>query len=247
MVTTRGAGLALTLDPLALLRLLQLADSGFPTGAFAFSHGLEGMVAAGLVGGEAGIADLLALAVREGFAGVEGPAMCHAHRAALAEDAAALLTLDATAAALKPVLAFRSGSARVGRRLLESASPLLPAGERPAANALTAYHAAVTGGEAEGHYAVAFGAVMAAAGIAEDTALLTLGAGFAGNLAAAAVRLGVIGQNAAQRTLAALHPALLAACGRARALPVEEMGSFLPMADVAGLRQPTLPGRLFGS
>lgn len=237
----------LDLDPAGLLRLLQLADSGFPTGAFAFSHGLEGMVGAGLAKGEEGVAALLASAVREGFAGVEGPALCHAHRAALGGDDAGLVDLDAVVAALKPVPAFRSGSARVGRRLLEGAAPLLPAGEGPAAAAFAAFRAAVGEGRAEGHHAVAFAATMAAAGLAEEAALAALGAGFVGGLAAAAVRLGVIGQNAAQRTVAALHPELLAAAGRARALPIAEMGSFLPMADVAGLRQPLLPGRLFGS
>jgi hypothetical protein len=34
----------------SLLRLLQLTDSGFPTGASAFSHGLEVLTAAVLLG-----------------------------------------------------------------------------------------------------------------------------------------------------------------------------------------------------
>ena len=37
----------------ALLAALQLGDSAFPSGSFAFSWGLEGLVADGLVDGEA--------------------------------------------------------------------------------------------------------------------------------------------------------------------------------------------------
>ncbi|MDP9362684.1 MAG: hypothetical protein M3Q10_00380, partial [Chloroflexota bacterium] len=54
-------------DPAALLLLLQLADSAFPTGAFAFSHGLEGLLDAGLLRGEADVAAVLRVHVEEGL------------------------------------------------------------------------------------------------------------------------------------------------------------------------------------
>jgi urease accessory protein len=228
-------------DPLALLRLLQLADSGFPTGAFAFSNGLEGMVAAGLVRSEADLAEVLAAHVRESFGRVDGPLAGRAHRAAMADDLPAALNADALAAALKPVPVFREGSARVGRRLLASAAPLLtdPTLER--------YRAAVANGRARGSHPVAFGVVAAAAGVDEATAVLALGAQVASGVVAAAVRLGVVGQGAAQRLLAAAHPAILAAARAAPDLVDDDLGAALPVADAAGLRQPRLPGRVFSS
>lgn len=225
----------------AFLRLLQVVDSGFPTGAFAFSHGFEGLVDAGLVSGEVAVGAFVRAQIEEGLAGVEAPAMRHAHRFAAAADLAALLALDAEVSALKPVPAHRAASAKVGRRLLESATAVV-AGEMVAG-----YRASTATGQAVGHQAIAFGVVAQAAAIGEREGALALGAGFVGNLAAAAVRLGVIGQGAAQRIVAALQPAVIAAVAAAGEMPVAEMGGYLPLADVAGLRQPALTGRLFGS
>lgn len=229
------------IEPAALLRLLQLADSAFPTGAFAFSHGLEGLLDLGLLRGEADVAAVLRVHVEESLAGLEAPAARHAHRAAAAADLAALLRLDAELAARKPVPAFRAASARTGRRFLASTSGLV---DGPT---LGSFRGAVAAGLADGHHALAFAVVLEAAGLDEETTALTLAAGFLGNLAAAAVHLGTIGQTAAQRLVAALRPDLLAAVEHARAVPIAEMGAYAPLLDLAGLRQPALQGRLFGS
>src|SRR5829696_5303043 len=108
-------------DSRRLLRLLQLTDSGFPTGAFSFSHGLEGLVASGVVAGERDVAEVIAVNLREGFAGIECPAMTHAWRAARAGDLTGLVAIDVLVNAHKPIPVFRNGSVRTGRRLLESA------------------------------------------------------------------------------------------------------------------------------
>ena len=156
-------------------------------------------------------------------------------------DLAALLELDGLVDALKPVPAFRSGSVRTGRGLMRSAAGVVEGA------LLGAYRARVAASGTPGHHAVAFGAVMACAGVDESTASLALGISFVGGLTAAAVRLGIIGQGAAQRIVAGAHDAIAAAAARARDTPREDMGAFMPIVDVAGLRQPRLPGRIFAS
>lgn len=228
-------------DPATLLRLLQLADSGFPTGAFAFSHGLEGLAAAGRLRGEADVAAAIDAHLREGFAAVECPAMRHAFRAAAHGDLPLLAGIDRLLDACKPVPVFRDGSARVGRRLLESAAPLLDDGT------LAAWRREAAAGRTPGHHAVSFAVVMRAAGADEETAALLLGAGFVNGLAAAAVRLGAIGQVAAQRIVAQRQPAIARFAAGCREASLDDLGGYLPLIDIAGLRQPALAGRIFGS
>jgi len=227
-------------DASGLLRLLQLTDSGFPTGAFSFSHGLEGLVGSGSVAREPDVAEVIAVHLREGFAGIECPAMAHAWRAARHRDLTALAALDALVGAHKPIPVFRNGSIRTGRRLLESAAGVT------AGPMLEDFRASIGAG-ISGHHAVAFGVVMEASAVDEATAALALGAGFAGGLAAAAVRLGIIGQGAAQRILAEHHGLLADCAARGRATALDDMGAFMPMTDVAGLRQSRLSGRVFAS
>lgn len=224
-----------------LLRLLQLTDSGFPTGAYAFSHGLEGLVAAGFVQGEREVEQFVALQLREGFGGIECPAMSHAWRAAREENHAALLEIDGLVDAMKPIPVYQVGSAKTGRRLLQSAGGLL------ISPALSDFRRAVRGGESPGHHAVAFGVVMEAAGQDLQTASLALGAGFVNGLAAAAVRLGVIGQVAAQRVINNSHQTVDELAHRGRETALDDLGGYTPMIDVAGLRHSQLAGRVFAS
>jgi len=229
------------MQPGMLLRLLQLCDSTFPTGGYAFSNGVEGLTQLGLIRTEEDVMELIRTQVEEGLAGLELPAMFHAHRATGFGDLVRLLEVDAYLTALKPVPPFRAASTKVGRRFLESAAALVDGAS------LAGYRSAIAAGRADGHHAIAFGVVMKTAGVAENEAAAALGSIFVGGQTAAAVRLGLIGQGAAQRIIARTHPHLLAATARAREMPLNEMGAYLPMTDLAGLRQESLPSRLFAS
>ena len=224
-----------------VLRLFQFTDSAFPTGGYAFSHGLEGLVAGGDVRTEADVLAVVQVHIEEGLTRVELPALYLAHRAARSERIEALMELDGTMDALKPVPAFREGSTKVGCRFLTSAAPLV------SSSVVREYQARIGAGESGGHYAVAFGVVLAAAAVEESHAALAFGSGFVSNLTSAAVRLGLIGQVAAQRIITATLPAVESAAYYARDIGPDEMGGYTPGFDVAGLRQPTLTARLFSS
>lgn len=225
----------------ALLRLLQLADSGFPTGAYAFSHGLEGLHAMGLVTNETDVHAFARAQIEETLARQDLPSGRHVHRLAEAGDLPALVDLDRLLSALKPVPAFRAASTRIGRQTLESALPLHPA---PFA---LAYHDEVRRGNAPGHHAVAFNVVAHAAGIDAPSTIAAFGAASLNGYVAAAVRLGVIGQGAAQRIVARLEPDLEAALDTAPTVAIDDLGGYTPLIDIAGMRQPSLPARMFAS
>jgi urease accessory protein len=229
------------LDALTLLRLLQLVDTSFPTGAYSFSNGLEGVAAFGLLASEAEVRELIDTQIDAGLAGIELPALFEAHRAADAGKLAHLRELDELLSALKPIPAFRAASVKVGRRFLESGLPLV------ASEVVASYHAMVQNGEANGHYAIAIAVIFQSSGIDAQTTALAFASSFLQGQIAAAVRLGLIGQSAAQRLAARLHPSLVRAVDNAKDLPIDEWGAYQPMLDLAGLRQPSLTGRLFAS
>lgn len=235
-----GIGADVVMDPGRLLQVLQLADSSFPTGAYAFSNGIEGLHAFGLVRNETDLAQVIEAQIAEGLAGIELPAVFEAHRAAAGGEIGPLAELDAYVTALKPVPAFNAASARVGRQFLEAALPLV---QSPV---VAEFAGMVRAGRAIGHHPVAFGVVLAA-GVDAAMAAAVYGAGFVSGQVMTGVRLGIIGQGAAQRIIAGVRPELLAAVTRAETTAPSEMGAYLPLADVAGLAQPALVGRLFGS
>jgi len=224
-----------------LIRLLQLADSGFPTGGYAFSHGLEGLHAMGLMTNESDVSDFARTHLEETLARQDLPAGYHAHRLAEVNDLPALIDLDRLLSALKPVPAFRNASTRIGRQTLESALPLYPS---PFAHA---FLEAVRRGESPGHHAVAFAVATFAAGIDAVSAVSAFGSSSLNGYVAAGVRLGIIGQGAAQRIIATLEPVLVDALATAAMLDVQDLGGYTPLIDIAGMRQPSLAARMFAS
>ena len=77
-----------------LLTLLQLSDSFFPTGMFAHSLGLEGMVRRGLVRGLDDVERFLLATLRHAVLPSDGVALLNARRATRAGDSEALIAID---------------------------------------------------------------------------------------------------------------------------------------------------------
>ena len=61
------------------------------------------------------------------------------------------------------------------------------------------------------------------------------------------MRLGIIGQGAAQRIIANLEPDLRAALAEAPTIGPHDLGGYTPLLDIAGMRQPALAARMFAS
>jgi len=224
-----------------LLRLLQLTDSGCPTGGYAFSHGLEGLHALGIVHDAGTVTSFARTHIEETLEGIELPAVWHAWHEAVAGNMAGLVALDALLDALKPVPVHRLAGTRIGRRFLESAVPLV--GGEVAGD----YRGRLESGATSGHHAVTFGLVSAAADIPASEAVVAFGATSLNGYVAAAVRLGVIGQTAAQAIIRDLHPALMNACDTATRLDLDDLGGYSPLIDLAGLRHAAISNRLFTS
>lgn len=179
--------------------------------------------------------------IEETLTGIELPAVRHAWHEATAGNLDGLVALDALLDALKPVPGHRLASTRIGRRFLESAAPLVPG------DIVRMYRDMVANGTTSGHHGVTFGIVTAGAGIPATDAVVGFGSTSLNGYVAAGVRLGVIGQGAAQAIIRDLHPELIAASDAAVRLNLDDLGAYSPLIDLAGLRHTAIMNRLFTS
>ena len=222
-----------------LYRLLAWLSPGFPTGAFSYSHGLEGAVADGTVQGRPGLEGWIATLVTQGGGRVDADILCAAYRAADAGDFAALDEADRRGAAYRATAELALEAAQPGAAFLGAYRAAWPeefieawAGRREAA---------------QGCHAAVFGAVAARAGIALDDALTGYLEAFAANLVSAGLRLGLIGQTDGQRILCALEPVVTRAAADAQARDPGDFGAATFAADLASMAHETQYSRLFRS
>ncbi|MBN9508820.1 MAG: urease accessory protein UreF [Alphaproteobacteria bacterium] len=223
-------------DAAALLLALQFADSAFPAGGFAFSWGLEGLVADGLVTDADDVADVVAQQLTLRWQSMDRVLLVRAHAA---NDAATQVAVDRLAEAVTFSAPMRAGSRRAGRALLGVCARLgLPAA--------TAYQALAADDARLGHLAVVQGIVYRAAGMTCPMAELVSGWSLISGFSSAAVRLGVIGHVEALRITTALRAAL-ADLLAAPARPAELPASFTPLADIAVMRNHRRDLRMFAT
>lgn len=221
-----------------LLYLLQVANASFPTGAFNHSLGFETWIDAG----ELETAERFEAACRDwllhGLAGADGAAVALAMRAAGRDDLGALVELDGLIGAVKLTREGREASEKTGRALLGAVREVF------ALPALRGLAEAVAAGQCAGHQAVVFGAAAAAAGVAEEEAVLAFLQASLANLVGVGARLIPLGQIEAQRIVRRAWPLLREATRLARAAGPGSLGSATAGLDVAGMRHEHLYTRL---
>src|SRR5919204_2571695 len=111
----------------ALLVVLQLSDSGFPSGRYTLSHGLEAFAQEGLLetpSAPDALVGLLGDCIRFGVGPSDGIALACAHRAVDPDggvDVESVLQIDRQLSAVKLAREARDGSTRTGRALLAAA------------------------------------------------------------------------------------------------------------------------------
>ena len=213
---------------IGLLRLLTWLSPAFPTGAFAYSHGLEWAVETqDIRDGETLLAWLTAV-IAHGSARTDTILLRHAHRAA--NDPLELRTISALAVATAASRERRDESLAQGRAFLRSAAgwgvPDLPE-DTP--------------------YAIAVGAMAGAHGIDEASTAGAFLQTFASNLISAAVRMVPLGQTTGLQTLAALEPTILATAAATRTATLDDLGGCAFRSDLAAMRHETQYTRLFRS
>ena len=109
----------------SFLAALQLADSFFPSGAYAHSQGLEGMVTRGWVRNADDLGKYLHNLLVWSILPCDGVALLNGHLAARDGDLATLADIDRHLHTMKLPEELRQASCHAGRRILDETAPLV--------------------------------------------------------------------------------------------------------------------------
>jgi urease accessory protein len=258
--------MSITTTESALLRLLAWLSPAFPTGGFAYSHGIEWAVEAGDITDETSLRDWLADVLTHGAGRSDAILLHHAHRAAF--DAAALAEIAELAEAAGPCRERRKETLDQGNAFMLAVAAWVPrplsapgggegrgevgepqapsvAWRAPTSPQPSPPPAGRRGGETP--YPVAVGALAGQHGIDAHAAGCGYLQAFTANLISAAVRLVPLGQSAGLRVLAALEPTLLATAHEAAGATLDDLGGCAFRSDLAAMRHETQYTRLFRS
>ena len=220
------------------LALFSWLSPSFPTGAFAYSHGLERVVADGDVrDGTTLLAWVLEL-MRHGSIRTDLILAACAANSLGAGDQDRFRQVSELALALSPSRERHLETTQQGRSFMDTLRAAWPS---PMLDDI------ILDPSAEIAYPVAFGAALFAHGLKLSPSLAAYALQSGSNLVSAAVRLGTVGQTEAQKIIASLaKPARGAAALAARA-NLEDLGAATFRSDIASLRHETQYTRLFRS
>lgn len=204
-------------DTPALLTLMQWLSPAFPTGAFAYSHGMEWAISAGDITDAASAERWLSDVLRFGAGWQDAVLLACALRGEdVADHANALApSRERLAETLDQGRAFARGLAALG----------IVVGDAP--------------------LPVAVGQAAAGLGLPPAQVVALYLHSFAANLVSVAVRFVPLGQSDGQRILAALHPLILSLADSAADASLDDITASALGADLAAMRHETMPVRIY--
>ncbi len=220
--------------------LLQITDSAYPTGVFAHSNGLEGLVQLEMVCTPEDLERHVTETVFAGLEGADFPIIRFSHEAALVGDGERLGELDELAAALRTPEELRLASSRSGRQRLDLMERVMhferrdPAGWKELTAALSHTQLPVVSGLESALLEVPLDAALQAYGFATLSGTLS-----------AALKILRLGQTVIQEILYRQTANLPALIDRSMLVTPDRVGTFTPLLDIASARHKRAHSRLF--
>ncbi|RXK55420.1 urease accessory protein UreF [Oleiharenicola lentus] len=219
--------------------LLQAGDSFYPTGSYAHSFGLEGLVQEGVVHDRATLRDFMLLSVVPALRQAELPLAAQAWRALGEENWSQVGELCRLSSALKTAKEARLAADNIGRQRTELIATLRP---HPLASEYLKRSNA--GGWP---FSAAIAAALEGRVLGAPVPAVLAGVYYAAVAAqlSAAMKLLRLGQNASQSLLTELLQQAPVVVAAAEQVPVAEIGWFNPWLDIAAARHEHADSRMF--
>jgi urease accessory protein len=214
----------MTTDSRQLLLLLTWMSPAFPTGAFAYSHGLEWAIDSRLVRNGDDLKGWIGDLLRQGSGWNDAVIFARCWQDEPSR-------LNELALALATSRERHLETTQLGRAFRIAAGVF----------------AAPVLADEEIAYPVAAGSACAALGIDKSHALLAYLQGFAASLTSVAVRLVPIGQTAGLEVLRDLAPVISDTASRAADASLDDLGAITLLADIAAMKHETQRSRVFRS
>lgn len=206
-----------------LLKLQTWLSPAFPIGAFGYSHGLEAVIADGLLGTGADCEAWIVTLLQHGSGWNDFVLLAAAYRA----DASELAEIAELGLAMSGSAERRREAMDLGSAFAEASAPW---GDGPGLAAT---------------YPVAVGALARREGLPLPAVCAAFAHAFAANLLSVCVRLVPLGQREAVAILRRLEPVLEAVARRASASTLDDLGSAAILSEIQAMRHETLETRLF--
>jgi urease accessory protein len=239
MSNKTGARSATFSDAAWICGMLQAGDSFYPTGSYAHSFGLEGLVQAGVVRDRGSLRDFIFRSVLPALRQSELPLATHAWNAFAAGDWRKMGEICELSAALKSPREARMASDNIGRQRAELVASLR--GFPEAKSYLERAAAEVW------PFSPAVSAALEGRSVGAPLIAVLSGLTYSNvsGVLSAAMKLLRLGQNAAQSLLTEALAAAPAMIDAAVLVPFDEIGWFNPWLDIAAARHEIADGRMF--
>ena len=225
------------MEPLAFIHALQLADSFFPVGAFAYSDGLETAAANGQVTDSVSLAEWMDHFVERVFVPWEGLAVLKCMLALKNGDLEDVLRIDEELSAMRPAAASRRSSVLIGKQLLSLHGSV--SGDKQLN--------AIAGGLPCNNAATAYALVFFLREIPEKEGVMAYGYSRLAGIVSAGLRLISIGQREGQAILTKVVRRLPEAAEQILEMRNEPLRAFSPLLDIQQMNHQYLYSRMFRS
>lgn len=229
------------MTPIQLLQILQLNDSLFPLGAFAYSDGLETALHDEWIKQGDDVTNWMNHYIWSVFVPFDGRAFLKSMNLYQTGNQTSLIELDHELSAMKVAAGTRTSSITLGKRLLKSTIPLYPQSMLPQ------LLEAVEQGQQPGNLNLVQAAVATVLALAPEQALLAFGYAKLAGMLSAALRMVALGQQEGQQVLQRQLFELTQAANLCLQTYEQPLQSFSPVVDVLQLKHRFQYSRLFRS